>query len=248
MRKQHVPKVLSSLLMLTAWLAPVTVYASSSAKISCQGRVMPEARKKANESLDADILLDKAMKGKKFDLNAGASLVSLETNLVQYHGLASSVRSIPDDEGRRAMGRVASLIENNYAIAAKMALGASIMRGLVPQPILKPLSSYVTTMTEPHGEAPDLMEIDRKITQAQQIIGNMSEKPRAFARWVVLGYAWDDRVAIDASLAGYCTSSPTAADHKLLETAVGVARLDRSQTFEDLTMHEHDAPVSKPKK
>lgn len=248
MHKSKFLKVLSSILTFSALLAPPLAFSADSSAISCKGRAMPEARKSLNEPLDSDALLDAAMKGKKFDFNPGASLVSLESNLVQYYGLKESLRAIPDDEGRKAIGRVATLIENNYVIAAKMALGASALRGLIPQPFLVPLSRYVGTMTEPYHEAADLIDVQKKSIEGQKILEKMTPKPRAFARWAVFGFAWDDRVAIDASLAGYCTSSPSAADQRMLEQAVDVARLDRGKRYEEPGAHTGGILIAPPKK
>ncbi|ABM39232.1 hypothetical protein [Polaromonas naphthalenivorans] len=84
-------------------------------------------------------------------------------------------------------------------------------------------------MTQPYDEDPELAAIEAKTVKADSILDKMTPKPKAFARWVVLGYAWDDAIAIDASLIGYCMSEPSSQDQKLLEAAVGVARLVRSK-------------------
>lgn len=227
----------------------VCTFSSNAApvKVSCQGRSQ-DLRKDANGVLDPDFLLDAAMKGKSFALTPGASIVSLESNLVQFYGLNQSLRSIPSDEGRQAIERVATLIENNYVIAAKMALGASAMRNQIPQPILTFTGRYVGTMTEPYHENAELMDLQRKGIEGQRLIAKMSPKPLAFARWAVFGYTWDDLVAIDASLNGFCASNPSAADLKMLEQAVAVVRLDRNKRYEDPHVHSGGLPVSPQKK
>lgn len=217
------------------------------AKVSCQGRSQAIPRD-ANGVLDPDALLDSAMKGKTFALTPGASMVSLESNLVQFYGLNQSLRSIPADDGRKAIERVATLIENNYVIAAKMALGASAMRNLIPQPILAYTGRYVGTMTEPYHENAELLDLQRKGIEGQRLIAKMSPKPLAFARWAVFGFTWDDAVAIDASLDGFCASSPSVGDIKMLDQAVAVARLDRNKRYEDPHVHSGGLPVGPQKK
>ncbi|ABM39231.1 hypothetical protein [Polaromonas naphthalenivorans] len=104
---------------------PTLVIAASPSKISCQGKIHPEITKNIDGALDSEALLNTAMKGKKYGLNQVASVASLETNLVQLHGGKVSLKSINSNEGRDAVKRVALLIENNYVIAARMAISAS---------------------------------------------------------------------------------------------------------------------------
>lgn len=217
-------------------------------KVSCEKRVRQEFSRDANGVLEPNALLDAAMKGKDFSLSPGASMVSLESNLVQFYGLKQSLRSIASDEGRDAIMRIATLIENNYVIAAKMALGASAMRNWIPQPLLSVTGRYVGTMTEPYHENAELLDLQRKGVEGQRLIEKMSPKPLAFARWAVFGFVWDDAVAIDAALNGFCASTPTPADVKMLEQAVSVSRLNRNKTYEDPHVHAGGLPVPPAKK
>lgn len=216
--------------------------------VSCQSRAVQNLKKDANGVFSPDVLIDDSIKKQNLVLSPGASLVSLESNLVQFYGLTQSLRSIPSDEGRAAIGRVATLIENNYVIAAKMALGASAMRKQIPEPILTYVARYVGTMTEPfHGDA-ELLDLQRKGVEGQRLIAKMSPKPLAFARWAIFGFTWDDEVAIDSALAGFCASNPTNQDLKLINQAVSFSRLDRSKSYEDPHVHSGALPIEPFKK
>lgn len=232
-----------------AFLASIctpSVFAADVA-ISCSGRDTPAA-KNLGSGLSADPLLDSAMEGKKYTLNPGASLVSMEATLVQYYGLRQSVRSIPDDSGRVAMQRVATLVENNYAIAAQMALGSSVSRGLIPPPLSGYLLRYVMNLTEPYHDDPELLDVKAKGEAGQRSVAQMSVKVRSFARWAVLGSAWDDQVAVDASLSGFCMSSPTKEDLKLLNVGMRVARLDKSKSYGEPGTQSFGIPVPQSKR
>lgn len=221
---------------------------SFASSFSCSKANSQLASHEKAKVLDAETLLQKASEGKSFSLSAGASLVSLETNLVQLYGLNQSLKSIPSDKGRDAIGRVALMIENNYVIAAKMTLGASVLDGLIPEPILSYVSRYVSTMTEPYHEDAELLDLQRKSAKGIDMVRSMSPKPLAFARWMIYGSAWDDRIAMDAALMGFCSANPTIADLKLLNEAVDVSRLDRGSKYADPHSHGGALPVAPPRK
>ncbi|MGJ7523505.1 hypothetical protein ACSFA0_23695 [Variovorax sp. LT1P1] len=183
------------------------------------------------------------MKGKRFALVPGQALVTMEGTLVQYYSLRQSLRAIPEEDGRVAVQRIASLIESNFVIAAQMALGVSAMQGRVPPGLLEPIDRYVSNITEPYHDDAELTSIKSKVTAGRKTVEAVSVGARPFARWAVLAYAWDDKVAIDAALGGFCMSSPTGTDVQTLVKAVTAARLDRSQVFPDSAALSGGLPV-----
>lgn len=194
---------------------------------SCKGRALQ------GDAGNAAALLEQAMRGKKFDYNEAASLVGTESMLMQYYGMRMSLRSVADERMRAGVARISQLMQNDYVIAAQMALGAGSLRTQLPAAVAQPLAKYVDNATEPfHGDE-ELTMLSEQIQRAMVVTEGMSPRPRAFARWVMRAAAFDDAVALDAAMAGYCMSAPSAQDDKLLAQAHAIARLDRSKTYRD---------------
>lgn len=60
----------------------------------------------------------------------------------------------------------------------------------------------------------------------------MRENLRPYAKWIAKGFAFDDTVAVDAALFGFCAAKPMSADLAKLESAIRVARLVRTPAQE----------------
>lgn len=231
---------------LTALILSLPVAAQAQApkvSLSCAGRVVPGAL--ADGKLNADALIEAAMRGKTFVYGENAAVVATEAMLVQYYGMRQSLRSLPSEPDRKAVGRIAHLIQNNSVVAAQMALGSYVVAhpaGDVP----RPLYTYVNNATEPYHGDDELNRLAEQIKLATTMTEEMSPKPKAFARWVIRAAAFEDAVAHDAAMAGFCMSSPTLNDHNLMKSAYGVAKLDRSRKYRDPAVHSGGMPDLNP--
>lgn len=212
---------------------------SHQVSLGCGGRTVPGAVE--GGKLNADALIDAAIRGKTFVYSEGAAVVATEAMLVQYYGMRQSLRSLPEESDRKAVARIAHLIQNNNVVAAQMALG-SLMVGHPTANVPRPLYTYVNNATEPYHGDDELNGLAQQIASATAMTDDMSSKPKAFARWIVRAAAFEDAIAHDAAMSGFCMSSPTATDHKQLKAAFDVAKLDRSRKYRDPAVHSGGMP------
>lgn len=192
--------------------------------LACHARQVPEA--KAPAGLQPDVLLAAATRNKPFATSPADAYRMFDDILVSY-GLTSPLRDLPRGPERSAMARIAYLVMNDYVVAAQMAYGAAQRSGALAGRLAYITGNMVNTATEPYAGDPELAGIARKIAAADAALQPVSAAPRNFARWAVRGYAFGDVVAIDASLAGFCMSEPSAGDVEALLKAVEIARLER---------------------
>jgi hypothetical protein len=234
----------AAVLLLCAGRAEAAPASTAPADLSCKGRAIATAGKPAE--IDPTALLDSAMKRKPFVYGEAASVAGTEAMLVQFYGMRQSLRSLPAEQDRKSVARISHLMQNDYVIAGQMALGAELMGGRIPPGILGPLARYVTNSTEPYHGDDELTSVNDQIKRATVMLGPMSEKPRAFARWAMRAAGFDDAVALDAAMAGLCLSSPSSNDMKLLGQAYQVAKLDRSKAYRDPSIHSGAEPSLNP--
>lgn len=194
---------------------------------SCTGRKLIQPG--ADGKFDPASILDLAIAGKKFDHDSASALTATQAMLVQYYGLKQSLRSLPVESDREAMGRITLLMKNNNVVAGQMALGALRPKNNLPKDMMRVLDAYVTTITEPEDEDSELKDIEIKLEKAMAMTSSMSPQARAFARWAMKAAAFEDGVAHDAAMIGFCSSKPNPADKEMLLNALKVAKLDRSK-------------------
>lgn len=160
-------------------------------------------------------LLDKAREGKEIQFPEGASLAGLDAILQRYYGMNKSLRTMVTDPVQFAIiSRIAVLIQNNYAVAAQMALGASIADGRGDKYTLHYIRKYVEPIYEPYDGEPELTLLAKNFESAMKEVRGISPKPLAFARWGIRAAIYDDYLALDAARIGFCASNPSDMDSK----------------------------------
>lgn len=174
--------------------------------LRCDQRVVAGGRT-SDGAVVASALLESAMRGKKFTMSAQASLLAFDQRLVRY-GLQTPLAALSPGAEREAVTRVAQLVENGYVVAAQMALGAARRSGVLSPHIQMIVGNMVGTATEASEADPDLAKIGSMLVQAKESVAAMPELQRGFATWSVQGYAFDDPIAVDAALAGFCLTDP----------------------------------------
>lgn len=192
---------------------------------SCQGRVLLQSG--PDGKFDVMEVLDAGMIGKRFDIKPAASLASMESMLNKYYGLKQSLKTLPVESDRKAIERIAYMMENANVVAGQMALGALNLKNNLQPDMMRTLSGFVNNSTEPTGEDPELIAAKEKINKANQMTEGMSPQPRTFARWLTKAAAFEDGVAHDAAMAGFCSSNPSTNDVDLLKKAVKTAKINR---------------------
>ena len=181
-------------------------------------------------ALDPGKLLAYGMQGKPFDkASQSASLGTLDEWLTSRYNLRKPLSIMEAGRGRDAATIIAYLLMNDYVIAAQMAHGAAAKSGAIDAERLGAIGRLVNTATQADEDDEELLDIDSKLKQAKAIIDSMPAALRAPATWMTRGYAFDDNVAIDTSMAAFCASRPTVADIQKLREAVLKARLFRPQ-------------------
>ena len=210
-----------------------------SEKFSCNGRSVPAAADASGKIIYPDLLIQEAMKGKLFKKSPERSMKEVESRVISERGMRDLFSSVKDENARKSISRISYLSMNFYSIAAQMEAGFLNSKNVVQKSVMDPLLEFVQTLTAiiDHDEA--FVDLHRRNEKGQAILAPVSPQPKAFARWALWGYTWDDEVAIDASLAGFCMSSPTAADHATLERAILAARLDPRIKYKVDTTHDH---------
>ncbi len=130
--------------------------------------------------------------------------------------------------------RLASLADNDYTIAAQMAYGVHMRQGILPEPHATFIGRFIMTLTESSHHAMENTNTNHLIDQSFAILDaskNMSAAVKAYGRWAVRGFAYDDMVAVDTALAGVCMSAPTAKDLEDLRKSIKVSQFDPKRNY-----------------
>lgn len=195
--------------------------------LSCdkRGANVAEAKK---AKVTGEALLIAGIKGKPFALSEDAAYSTMDQVLTSHYNLREPLATIKDERARRAIGLVAQLLMNDYVIAAQMAFGAVLQAAPVKPTTLQMIRNMVFTAIEPYAGDEELTRIAEDITKADQILMSMNLQPRQFARWVARAAAFEDAIAMDAAMTGFCAVNPTSKDFEVLKKAVDVTKLKRN--------------------
>jgi hypothetical protein len=189
----------------------------------CEGR--RPAPLAADGTLNAVLLLDEAARGRRFKIDDQESLAQFDSMLVTQYGLANPIALLADETAKGAFGRTAKFVMNNYVIAAQMAHGAALRANLISGEHAKLAGYFIYTATEPYPGDTEIAGIAERLAQARKLLGAMDPRLIGFSSWALRAFAFDDKLAADASLRGYCALMPSAADNKLLSEAINAVRL-----------------------
>jgi hypothetical protein len=202
--------------------------------LDCAGRQGNFVDAKGNP--DPGALLAYGMKGKSFDTPPEDALATLDGWLTSRYGLRKPLTIMPEGQGRAAARLVAYLEINNYVIAAQMAGGAAAKTRAIDPERMHALAHFVSVAVSPDDEDPELSEIAGKLERAGRLLQRMPTRLRAAGTWIARGYAFDDNVAIDASMAAFCMAHPSPAEVLQLREVVLAARLFRPKDAGPATM------------
>lgn len=169
-------------------------------------------------------MLDAALKSFPVSYGQAASLAGLEAMLTQYYGMRQSIRQVSDEKEYQAIARIAMLSQNNYVVASQMALGAAMASNDIGNEYLRPIYQFVAYALEPYHGNQELVDAAQSVAAASRQIEALSEKPKAFARWVIRAGAYDDPVAFRAAMTGFCSVKPSPADIRILGSAFKTAQ------------------------
>jgi hypothetical protein len=171
-------------------------------------------------------MLEHAMRGKRMDMERTSAFGEFDALLTSSYGLRNPLATLANPLARKRMEDVSQLVVSGYVVAAQMMQGVMIKEGVVPRETLKIVGNMVYSALEPDGEDPALGDIDTKVRSADNELTKIGVDRRPFARWLIRAYAYNDPVAVDAALAGYCAAKPTTDESKLLTKTAKRVRLD----------------------
>ena len=168
-------------------------------------------------------LLEFGERGKDLPIAREQAFQEFERNALAF-GIPGRLSTLPPGPDRDALVRMGHYSQNGSAIAAQMASGLAVRTWRGDPALIQVLDEMMQRLTEPTEHEPSLRRAAEAIHRGEEALIGMSAAPRAFARWVLRGYAFSDFVAIDAALAGYCSAAPSQADNALLARAVEISR------------------------
>lgn len=198
--------------------------------LDCSRRNIEGLRPSAAGPVDAELLLQRAIHGKKFPYTPAASLAWLDSMLV-FYGNTVSLASLKGP-ARDAATRIALLVHNDYTIAAQMANRLSRLQNVFGADHARYLDNLVTNLTEPSHDMVEIGITNRMIETASASLKPVSPMVKPFAVWALRAYAYDDDVAIDAALTGMCAASLTPNDRSIVESAILAVRFDPRRDYQ----------------
>lgn len=197
--------------------------------LQCEKRIIPGISK-TNRLEYAHALIINAMKDKSAFMPALYAMGQIDTLLTSSYGLRKPLASITDTRGVKAISRMSQLIMGSYVVAAQMTLGVIEKEEIIPQETLVITGNMVYTLNEPDDVDPILGEILEKVQKADLGIALISPDSLPYAKWALRGYAYNDSVAVDAAMAGFCMSNPTARDGEyLVKWAKKIRYIDKAK-------------------
>ena len=206
--------------VLTSAPAEATAHALN----RCESPAITAARGQAPSPVD---MIERAMKGKPFVKGEDDSIAFMNSILVSQYGMKRPLSTIGGEAGRWTT-KISRLVGNDYFIAAQMTYGLATQAGVMDADTKRAIGSFVMVATEPYPEDEELTQIAAKLVKAIAQIGKMPENLRPYAKWIAKGFAFDDAVAIDAALYGFCAQKQTKGDLKLLESAINISKLTQA--------------------
>jgi hypothetical protein len=145
-------------------------------------------------------------------------------------GFQGSLTSLKGPSQMAAI-RLASLADNDYTIAAQMAYGIHTRQGLFPASHSEAIGRFVMALTESSDQTPENNTSNMMVEKASTLLEGADSTVKAYGRWALRAYAYDDMVAVDAALAGFCMSSPKTADVQALRKGIQYAQFNPKRDY-----------------
>jgi hypothetical protein len=179
--------------------------------------------------LDQEKLILAAVKDKPFPKPLLQSLGWMELALRTY-GFQGSLTTLKGPSQMAAM-RLASLADNDYTIAAQMAYGVHMRQGLIPASHGEAIGRFIMSLTESSDQTPENNNSNLMVEKASVLLEGSSAPVKAYGRWAIRAYAYDDMVAADAAVAGVCMSNPKSAEIEALRKAIKYAQYNPKRDY-----------------
>ena len=228
-RKRSLAIVAASGLMLSLLVQPAASAGSNIGEVRVSCATMPRTDlSTADVSAMGYGLLKIGARGKVMNYTPSEALGEFDTLLTSEYGLRKPLATLTNPRQRKQMAETSQLLLSGYVVAAQMMHG--VMRGerQIPDEILRISGNMIFTANEPDGADPVLGEIYNKVQLADQAIAKIGADRLPYARWIIRGYAYNDPVAVDAGIAGYCMSKPSQSETGILQRAAKAVRFDTS--------------------
>jgi hypothetical protein len=171
-------------------------------------------------------LIVNAAKNKKMDMEKLEALGEVDMLLTSSYGLRKPLATITNRRAADQMALTSQLTMSGYVIAAQMMFGIVRKEALIPERTAYIAGNMIYTMTEPDDHDPSLTVIADKIKKADKEISGLAPEQLSYARWLIRGYAFNDPVAVEAAMVGFCDSKPTNKAKLLVEGQAKKVRLD----------------------
>ena len=183
----------------------------------------------ASNHVDQEQLLISSARANPFAKSKKSSEDWLHKALVS-HGYKGSFVQM-SGASQVAVRRIASLAHNEYIIASQMAYGIHMRQGVLDKDVAMFMGWMLLGLTEDSDQTPETNMTNGIINDSMVYIEKLSPTVKGYARWAIRAFAFDDQVAIDASMAGVCMSSPSKAELESLGKAIRNAQFDPKRDY-----------------
>lgn len=217
-------------LIVAAMLASLTGVAAAGedtkpVSIKCDGRVHKDLSSADKTDFGYE-LITRAMSGKKMNIEPMLALGEMDTLLTSSYGLRQPLATLTNKRALNQMALVSQLVMSGYVVSAKMLIGVVEREAVVPAETVRISRNMIYTLHEPTGDDDVLLKIEQKVKQADVGVSKVSVSRQSYARWVIRAYAYNDPIAVDAALSGYCSVPGVLGDHGVLTGLAKKVRFD----------------------
>lgn len=176
------------------------------------------AKTKGIKADEPGTLLLSAIRGKPLYNEPVASLAWMDMHLRMYGN--TKPLTLMQGEARGHVLQLATLVHNDYIIASQMMLGLKMAQPTWPKEQGTYVARLIVGLTDTAEDVPMMAETISNVENAFEMIAGVSPSLRGYARWAIRGFAYDDDVAIDATMTGMCQAGPSAKDKAVIEKAI----------------------------
>lgn len=184
------------------------------------------AKSKGMNPKDPQALLLSAVRGKPIYNQPLASLGWMDMHLRSYGN--KQPLTLMTGEPRNHVLQLATLVNNDYIIAAQMQLGLSMVKPTWPKEEGIYVARLIVGLTDSTEGEPALDITIAQVKNAFETVKDVSPMLRGYAHWAIRAFAYDDDVAIETAMTGMCQSNPPANDKAVIEKAIKASQFKPS--------------------